>query len=130
MADGKILGLAHVGLFVTDVERSIEFYRDVLGFEVIWDATNDGVRMVFVQLGTVQVELVQVPNPQQRVAGWFDHLALKVDDLDKVKAALQAKGVEFDESSYVSSPAVFENGSRWIFFQGPDGERLELVQNF
>ncbi|MGM9522228.1 MAG: VOC family protein [Oscillospiraceae bacterium] len=129
MKEAKIEGVAHVGLFVKDAQRSLEFYRDILGFEVIWDTMNGKVRMVFMQNGGAQIEIVQIPGLGDRPAGSFDHLAMKVTNLEQVKADLEAKGVRFDEGSYECVPCVFENGSKWIFFNGPDGERLEIVEN-
>lgn len=129
MKEAKIVGIAHTGLFVKDAQRSLEFYRDVLGFQVVWDTMNGDARLVFVECGGAQIEIVQLPGFQPRPDGWFDHVALKVTNFDQVKADLQAKGIEFDESTYEHSPVVFPGGSRWIFFRGPDGERLEIVEN-
>lgn len=126
----KICGLAHVGAFVRDVEVSEVFYSEILGFQRIWHTRNqtaDGEeRITFIQNGNAVIELVQLSNPGVRADGWFDHIAMNVEDIDGVVEKLKKKGVEFEEGSYTIAPHVFEYGSKWILFRGPDGEHLEL----
>lgn len=126
----KIEGLQHAGLFVTDIERSVRFYTEILGFREIWRVTNefpDGEeRVVFVQNGDLVIEIVQQVHPETRRDGWFDHLALRVEALDDLIPLLREKGVTFEEGTYTVAPKVFEKGSKWIMFRGPDNERLEL----
>ncbi len=126
----KIDGLAHVGLFVANAERSAEFYEKNLEFKEIWrvaDHNEDGDQLIiFVQNGSLVIEIVQLRHPEVRNDGWFDHLAIKVDDLQTVIEKLKEQDVAFEEGHYSESAAFFENGSRWIMFRGPDHERLEL----
>ncbi|MEG1012548.1 MAG: VOC family protein [Ruthenibacterium sp.] len=88
----QLQGLAHVGLFVTDLKRSLAFYTDKLGFRVIWENSNPSpegdVQVAFAQSGDFVMELAQFPHPQQRTDGWFDHIALRVKDLDAAMAQL------------------------------------------
>lgn len=126
----QMQGLAHVGLFITDMERSVNFYTQVLGFTVIWENVNPSaegdVQVTFLKNGTCVLEIVRFPHPEQRKDGWFDHIAMNVQDLDAVIEQLKQKQVIFEVGSYTNAPQVFENGSRWVLFRGPDNEHIEL----
>lgn len=128
---GKITGLGHIGVFVKDIEKSIEFYTDVLCFDCYHRAEvpgDDGVtRVAFVKSGTCDIELVQFPATPEKNDGPVDHIALAVDDIEAVMARLTEKGIAFETESPIHLPMVFD-GIRYIFFRGPDGEHLELNQ--
>lgn len=126
----KMEGFAHIGLFVNDIERSLKFYTEKLNFKLIWESVNqcdDGdVLVKFIQNGDSVIELVQFPKPIQREDGWFDHIAMNVEDIDAVIAELEKTGIAFEEGSYTHAPQTFEKGSKWVMFRGPDNEHLEL----
>lgn len=127
----EINGLAHVGLYVNDVKKSVDFYEEKLGFKLIHEAVNKipegDVLVKFVQNGTCVLELVQFPYKIKRADGWFDHISLSVKNLDRVMEALKEKGIEFEQGSYTVAMHVFPpEGSKWVFFRGPDGEHIEL----
>ena len=124
-------GLAHIGLYVNDVKKTLEFYEEKLNFKLIHEAVNKipegDVLVKFIQNGSCILELVQFPYSIKRDDGWFDHISIAVHDLDKVMEELEQKGIEFEEGSYTEAPHVFPpEGSRWVFFRGPDGEHIEL----
>lgn len=126
--DGKILGLAHVGLYVKDIERSLAFYKDILGFECYFRFVLDGeVPIAFIKNGTCEIEIIQTPKIDSRDDGIVDHIAFLVDDIEAVRAKLVEQGVKFD-SGIIDHPECKENGSKWSFFRGPDNEHLEIVQ--
>lgn len=126
----KMEGFAHVGLFVNDIQKSVAFYTETLGFKLIWESVNQcpegDVLVKFVENGGSVIELVQFPYTLERKDGWFDHIAMNVKDIDAVMKALEEKGVEFEEGSYTHAPQTFPGGSKWVMFRGPDGEHLEL----
>ena len=126
----KITGLAHVGIFVADIERSKKFYDDVLGFETIFEFEVDeeaGVKKVaFVRNGDFTLEFIQRPNPQKLTGGLIDHIALAANDIAGVKDNLARRGVKFETEEILSNLKVFPKGTKWIKFRGPDGEILEL----
>ena len=128
---GKITGLGHIGVFVKDIDRSVDFYTGVLGFECFHRAEvpgDDGVtKVAFVKSGTCEIEFVQFPVVPSGGDGTVEHIALAVDDIDAMQACLTEKGIAFDTQSPIHLTQVFD-GVRYIFFRGPDGEHLELCQ--
>ncbi|MYR40732.1 VOC family protein [Streptomyces sp. SID5910] len=129
MAEAKTLQTGHVGLNVTDVDRSLAFYRAVFGFEVMAEGKEDDRRWAF--LGRDNRMFVAL---WQQSAGSFPtdrpglhHLSFQVETIDEVKATeevLRRLGAEF---SYDGVVPHGENGtSGGIFFADPDGIRLEI----
>jgi lactoylglutathione lyase len=128
---GKITGLGHIGVFVEDIDRSIKFYTEVLGFELYEKAEvpeDGGVTIcAFIRNGSCVVELVQKPGAQPRTDGPVDHIAMAVDDVDAVMAHLKKHGIVFETDGPVHLPMIFD-GVRFACFRGPDGEHLEICQ--
>ena len=124
------LGLAHIGLTVRDMEVSKRFYQDVLEFDLTYEYTlkkdTGDILLAFLSSGNCAIELVQPPDSQPRESGPVDHLALRVKDIDRVRAVLESRGVPFETGDIHYRADLFPNGSRWVFFRGPDGERLEI----
>ena len=130
---GKINGLAHIGLFITDIEKSKKFYTEVLEFDTVYECALDepdgtSTKIAFIKNGDLTLELVQVANPPKRTDGWVDHIALKVEDIESVRDTLSSRGVKFETDDITFAPNVFPNGSKWILFRGPDNEHLEITE--
>lgn len=129
----EITGLAHIGVFVQNIEKSKEFYTDVLCFECFSEAsveTEQGViKIAFIRLGSCVIELVEFPEHDKRsLDGVVAHIALNVNDIDLMQICLEKKGVKFETEKPVDLPMVFDNGVRYINLHGPDGEIIELNQ--
>lgn len=114
----------HIGIMVSDVERSIRFYRDVLGLPFIERRAFKGLDLAFLQIGDTQLELVAGTADHQQADGLVNHVAFTVSDLDAVVAHLRAEGVELISEA----PQPIWEGMRVFFFRGPDGEKLELFE--
>ncbi|MGW4898164.1 VOC family protein [Kitasatospora sp. NPDC004240] len=123
------LQTGHIGLNVTDLARSIAFYRRVLGLEVVTEDTDPERR--FALLGRDGRLVVTL---WQQSAGTFSaavpglhHLSFQVDGLDEVRAAervLRELGAEFAYDGVVPHGEGASSGG--IFFADPDGIRLEI----
>lgn len=128
---GKINGLGHIGVFISDLERSIAYYTDMLGFECYHkvDIEDSGgvTKIAFIRNGSCTIELVQKPDASQKPDGPIDHIALDVDDVDAAMANLKAKGIVFETDEPVFLPTIL-NGVKYALFRGPDGEHLEINQ--
>jgi len=123
----------HVGIVVSDLERSTAFYR-ALGFEIAEDMPwDDGSRAIrFLESGGLQLELfwyAETPAapaaPQGKQLG-FRHLAFLVDDIDAALGRLKADGVVPADVEVRDVPLGF----RIAFFNDPDGLEIELSQPF
>jgi catechol 2,3-dioxygenase-like lactoylglutathione lyase family enzyme len=138
--------LEHVALSVSDMERSLAFYRDLLGMTIIRDlapglggdklGTVVGMpgcraRIVHLDLGGTMLELFQyfdpagrpLPTGHRQADIGFTHIGLSSDDVRADYRRLKAAGVDF-----VSEPVEFRPGIWIVYFRGPDGEVCELRQ--
>lgn len=120
-----VLGLGHIGLPVRNLEVSKKFYTEVLGFSVTCIAPLEGgTTLCFLRNGDCEIELIAKPDYAPRTDGYFEHLCLKVSDIDAAIAHLARHGVQ-TEGPVGQIPNVYQ-GVKLAFFRGPDGERLEL----
>ncbi|MEV4476613.1 VOC family protein [Nonomuraea sp. NPDC049504] len=117
--------MLHLGLRVTDLERSLAFYTAVGYAEVGRVSETESGSLTMLKLPGdpyVSLELVHDPARPVEDIGAVDHLVIQVDDLHATIAALAAKGVTAEPPS--------ELGERfWTsWLADPDGYRIELVQ--
>ena len=124
MKEGKITGLAHIGIFVKNIETSIDFYKR-LGFTLDKEE-QPSIRIAFLSAGNCLIELVEQKDLPARTPGQVDHVAMVVDDIDAAVKNVKAQGIEIDESKIASMSIL--GGIKNVFFEGPDGERLEFFE--
>ncbi|MBT2449201.1 VOC family protein [Streptomyces sp. ISL-43] len=123
------LRTGHIGLNVTDLARSLAFYRDALGFEVLGGGGEDGGGHAFLgQDGELVLTLwQQAEDGYAPGAAGLHHLALSADGIEEVRAyeeRLRGLGVDFKYEGVVSHGEGAASGG--IFFHDPDGTRLEI----
>ncbi|TWS24688.1 VOC family protein [Tsukamurella sputi] len=132
------LHTGHIGVNVTDLPRSIAFYQEVLGFEVLARSDEDGRRFAFLGDPAVTSEIFldklaitlweQSEGRFSTATPGLHHLALHVDTVDEVEALrtrVQAAGVELLYSGEIIPHSdAFSSGG--FFFLDPDGVRLEI----
>ncbi|MEU7337626.1 MULTISPECIES: VOC family protein [unclassified Streptomyces] len=122
----------HVGLNVTDLDRSLAFYRDLLGFTLLAEGKEEERRYAFLGSsdgdgGPVLTLWQQARAPYAEDRAGLHHLALEVDSIDRVRtyeSALRAHGVTFAHEGVVAHREGSASGG--IFFHDPDGTRLEI----
>lgn len=118
--------LSNVGIpviMVADIDRSTEFYRDVLGFPVKVE-TPDWVEFELSDGGLALHGGAEKPEATgPRYAGRVS-FSLKVEDLDRTFETLREKGVEF-----IMGPTKQDFGATMAVFQDPDGVSWHLVQS-
>lgn len=120
---------SHVGINVSDLDRSIEFYESLLGFQLVSRIVlEDGPRIGFLELPEqFQIELVETGIEEPRGDGAWYHVCLRVADFDECCRRLQAEGIIF-ETEKLFRKEFWEHGMKFAFFRGPDGERLEIAE--
>lgn len=119
-----ILGIHHASLIVSDTERSLAFYMDLLGLTVIRERPDLPFSGAWLWVGQQQIHLLEIPNPdpvedRPQHGGRDRHLALSVQDLDLLEKRLERAGIAITRSG---------SGRRAIFCRDPDGNALELVE--
>ena len=121
----------HVGIVVSDLERSTAFYH-ALGFATVSDLpVEGGSRAIrFVSLGGFQLELfwyaetpAAAPHAEGKQIG-FRHFALQADDVAAVLDELRAAGLVGEEAAVRHVPA----GYKLLFLNDPDGVEIEIMQ--
>ena len=132
-----ISGLHHVSLSVPDLDKSLAFYRGVMGLRVKTAFTLEGMRFALLEISTGSyLELIEV-RKAVRPGGMFDdvmgHLALRTDALEKALDAATRAGCpvlmpirSLDLTNEVTGKPL---PLRVAFFRGPDGEVVELLED-
>ena len=120
-ATAPALDIWHVGLPVTDLDRSVAFYTDALGLSLVGRDEQTDKRQAFVatKQGGFTLELLAGTETTAK-RHQPDHLAFECEDLEKVRERLRATGVD------VGDIAAFDNGVRILSVRDPDGVRLDL----
>jgi lactoylglutathione lyase len=118
----------YIALFVSDVRRSVAFYRDVLGFQFAKPPSDRGCegRSGSLKIGIYdRAWLTELfgDRSRQAIAGNPFLLSMTVSDLDAVYQHLLAAKVEA-----IAPPTEMSWGQRVIFLEDPDGNLLEIVQ--
>ena len=122
----KLSGLAHIGILVTDMEKSKDFYLNTLRFDFKAEhELPNGVKLFFCDAGSCQIELVQMPDPAAKPEGVVSHIAIECSNIEAWVEELKAKGVKFETENINEMPGLL-GGAKNIFLDGPDGERIEL----
>lgn len=117
--------LEHVNLTVSDLDRSLAFYRDLLGFRVRWEGrTSEDKPAAHVGSDSFYLALFEgdggpVVMDYGRVG--FNHFGVVVDDLEAVRGRLAELGAK------IHFEPEYEPGRRF-YFCDPDGYEVELVE--
>lgn len=119
-----IQGIHHASVLVSDTARSLRFYRDLLGIEVVAERPDLGYPGAWLRVGGGQIHLLELPSPDpvagRPIHGGRDrHLALTVTDLEVLLRRLALAEVPYTSS---------RSGRRALFCRDPDGNALELVE--
>ena len=116
-----VTGLDLLFLEVNNLEESLSFYHDRLGFEIESRHLEAEPPLATVRVGSLRITLVQQLETMLK-RGRGVHFVLSVSDLDNFHKALRDDGVE------VSDPRDEGWGGRFVSLQDPDGYRLFFVR--
>jgi catechol 2,3-dioxygenase-like lactoylglutathione lyase family enzyme len=126
-------------IMVNDIQKSVEFYNDVLGFSISnkIDMAEVGLSAVFVEKDGSRIGLMNYKGkkiPKRLEIGKIelgessipinDHITFSVDDIEATTTELKGKGVVFN-----LEPIQLEGGIKVAFFKDPEGVQIELVEH-
>ena len=118
-----VASIDHVAIYVTDLNSSVRFYKDVFGFQEVaapfpiarWLRMGNGV-----VLHIVSGRTTAVPNSK------WDHIALACASMDVMIAALNARQIAWTDIQGRHQPQVRPDGVKQIFISDPDGYWIEI----
>jgi lactoylglutathione lyase len=124
----KVTKLLHTRYRVNDLERTVKFYRDVLGLdEIRRHKSPRGSELVFLKVpgSEEQIEITYFPGsgPVQ-VQPDLTHLAFEVDSLEEFGKHLARHGLKFS-----NGPTTTSTGTVFAFVDAPEGYEIELIQH-
>ncbi|PZU97750.1 MAG: glyoxalase [Pseudanabaena sp.] len=146
----SITAVDSVGITVSDMDKAIQFYSEVLSFQKISDVEVLGseyerlqglfgvrMRVVRMRLGKEILELTEYITPKGRPIPidsrsndrWFQHIAIVVSDMDKAYAILRKFKVQHASTAPQRIPDTNKAaaGIRAFYFKDPDGHNLEII---
>lgn len=147
----QINRVAQVSMVVSDMNRSIDFYSEVLTFEKVSDVEISGtdiehleglvgirMRVVRMRLGDEFLELTDFLTPRGRAIPadshgndrWFQHIAIITNDMDRAYQRLREHKVRYASTAPQLLPEYLPNaaGIRAFYFRDPDDHFLEILQ--
>ena len=128
----------HIGIITNDLQKSVEFYTDVLGFSISAKIEMDevGLSAIFIEKNGSRIELMgyrgAIPKRSEGIEIIMggssipinDHITFSVDDIGAIVTELKEKGVEFG-----LEPIQLEGGMKLASFKDPNGMLIELVEH-
>jgi catechol 2,3-dioxygenase-like lactoylglutathione lyase family enzyme len=137
----------HVGITVSNLERSLAFYRDAFGLEpgmtfqitsgpaqaAALDLPEHRQRVALMPVGDVVFELIEF-TPTRREFDMrqddvgYAYVCFEVEDLDEVHARLTERGLKFNSGPMESGDHEPVAGSKFCVLKDPDGKNIEFIQ--
>jgi catechol 2,3-dioxygenase-like lactoylglutathione lyase family enzyme len=149
-AQSAVTAVESVGMTVSDMDKSIAFYAQVLSFQKVSDVEVLGpeyerlqglfgvrLRVVKMQLGSELIELTEYLTPKGKPFPidsrsndrWFQHIAIVTSDMDRAYQRLRSFKVQHASTAPQTIPASNKAaaGIRAFYFRDPDGHYLETI---
>jgi len=117
-----VLQLNHVGVAVNDLDESLAFYTETLGFEEAFRMTNNEGQVGLAYLRVSENTFVEVTSANENRPAGLTHFGIQVDDVEAVKAMYEARGASPTETRSGRTQAILSD----IF--DPQGIRIELSE--
>jgi catechol 2,3-dioxygenase-like lactoylglutathione lyase family enzyme len=147
---GQVKRVGAIGVTVSEMNRSVKFYNEVLGFKKVSDVELVGkpyeqlegifglhIRVVRMQLGDEFIELTdyltsggrRIPEDAKSNDLVFQHIAIVVSDMEKAYERLRKFNVEYVSTSPQTLPKTITGaeGIKAFYFHDPDNHNLELI---
>ncbi|MHA6531068.1 VOC family protein [Paenibacillus sp. BAC0078] len=118
----------HIGIKVDKLERSLSFYQEVIGLTLqdIVGEPGDALRLAFLSFPgqtSVEIELIEGVSEGLPQEGKVSHVAFTVEGIEEEHRRIAGLGLQG-----LTAVSTVANGSRYFFFDGPDGEKLEFFE--
>lgn len=144
-----MIGIIHSGITVKNLEKSIPFYRDVLGLNLVKQEPERRSRgdKLGVPGAVIQIAVFNVPNTNASLeliqynepttpnnygapvnALGNVHIAFRVSNIEDKIMHMRAHGVQFTSQDYEVIKDGPLKGWKWIYFKDPDGTNMELIE--
>jgi lactoylglutathione lyase len=124
-----VKAIAHWALKVKDLDVSLKFYRDTLGFAEMMRLHKDNGDTWLVYLRITDTQFVELfpegvgDRAPDMDAVAINHICLEVPSVDEAAASLRTLGIKL-----TTDPKLGLDGNRQAWFEDPDGNRIELMQ--
>jgi len=115
------INLHHAHLFASDIEKSLNFYREMFGAETLFDLEVAGARNVMIAIGSSKINFYDQP-PKDQERGVVHHLGIETDDLEALIEHMKSKGIEFRKS--IKNLGIL----KYVMAEGPDHVLFELFE--
>jgi lactoylglutathione lyase len=123
----KVTKLLHTRYRVNDLERTVKFYRDVLGLaEVRRHKSPRGSELVFLKTpgSEEEIEICYFPGSESvQVQPDLTHLAFEVESLEEFAKHLAKLGLKYSDG-----PTTSSSDTTFAFVDAPEGYEIELIQ--
>ncbi|KNA03326.1 hypothetical protein SOVF_210290 [Spinacia oleracea] len=124
--DFGVVGMHHVGVLCENLERSLDFYQNILGLEINEARPHDKLpyRGAWLWVGSEMIHLMELPNPDPLAGrpehgGRDRHACIAIKDVSKLKEILDKAGIPYTLS---------RSGRPALFTRDPDSNALEFTQ--
>jgi catechol 2,3-dioxygenase-like lactoylglutathione lyase family enzyme len=120
----KILGVAHMAVYVKDLTKTRQFYEDFLGFGEPFTLPNKGgggVRIAFIKVNDRQY--FEIFNEKDRGEGQLNHISFYTENADQMRDYLASKGVAAPEKV-----GKGQTRNKNFNIKDPDGHIVEIVE--
>lgn len=120
--DPGIIGLYHAGVTVPDMQRSLDYYENVLGFREAFRSVDDAgePRLVYLQMS--KNTFLELNRANGKLPAGINHIGVQVADAKAAVAAFRARGAEVEDPRQGSTGSIITN------IAAPDGVRIELTE--
>ena len=130
VARPKVLGVAHVAIYVKDLAKTRQFYEGFLGFAEPFTLPpkggGPGVRIAFVKVNDYQY--IEIFNEKDRGEGQLNHISIYTDSADSMRDYLLSRGIEPMGNAATGPVPKGQTGNKNFNVKDPDGHIVEIVE--
>lgn len=120
-----ITGIGHLAFTVLNMEESLKFYCEVLGFKKAFEITDDNGKpwIQYIKVRNGQFIELFYGHPNSSADQSYGHLCLEVDDINEIAARVKSFGIKLDVEPNQGKDTNYQC---WV--RDPDGNRIEFMQ--